>query len=178
MDDDRSLAARIGARLRNQRRNTGMTLAKLAEHSGVSVSYLSAVEKGVNLPSLQTLARIAEALGVTIPAVLAEEGQTHVQRGRVPASGESPVDAAHPLLQLRVTILHANPGEQGAAPLPTDDRDLFVYVRDGRLTVTLPTGDYTLHSGDALDAKNPGPVAWTSEARTVAVFTTCPTRVA
>ncbi|TDC59105.1 XRE family transcriptional regulator [Micromonospora sp. KC207] len=174
--EESSLAARIGARLRSLRKARGLTLANLAEQSGISVSYLSAVEKGVNLPSLQTLAGVTEALGASIPAVLAEEGQTHVKAGRVPAE-PTVVDTAHPLLQLRTTILHARAGDHGESPVPTDDHDLFVFVQHGQISLSLAGGDYLLGDGDALDAKNPGKVSWRAEDQCVAVWAACPSRI-
>ena len=178
MMEESSLAARIGARLRGLRQANNLTLAKLAEQSGVSVSYLSAVEKGTNLPSLPILARITEALGASIPSVLAEEGQTHTRLSRVPDDSPAAVDAAHPLLQLQINLMRARTGDRGDAPVSTVDRDLFVYVRDGRLTLTLPSGVYTLDAGDALDAKNPGPVTWVAgDHQCVAIWATCPARI-
>jgi hypothetical protein len=108
--------------------------------------------------------------------VLADEGQVHVHRARVPDQDDA-ADAGHPLLQLDVKLLHARTGDRGDSLVPTHDRDLFVYVRDGRLTLTLPSGDYTLGAGDALDAKRPGPVTWTADDQTIAVWAACPSRV-
>jgi transcriptional regulator with XRE-family HTH domain len=173
-----SLAARIGARLRELRQARSLTLAKLAEQSGMSVSYLSAVEKGVNLPSLQTLARITEALGVSIPSVLADEGQAHVKISRIPEQPTAIVDASHPLLQLRTRILRAQRGDHGEAPVPTGDHDLFVFVHNGRLRITLTGGEHTLTGGDALDAKNPGTVTWQADDPSVVVWAACPSRIA
>src|SRR5262249_6889935 len=123
MVEESSLAARIGARLRGLRQANNLTLAKLAEQSGVSVSYLSAVEKGTNLPSLPTLARITEALGASIPSVLAEEGQTHTQLGRVPDDLPAAIDVSHPLLQLQIKLMRADAADPGDAPVSTADRD-------------------------------------------------------
>lgn len=175
--EESSLAARIGARLRGLRQARGLTLATLAEQSGVSVSYLSAVEKGVNLPSLQTLASVTEALGASIPAVLAEEGQTHVKAGRVPEQATATVDTSHPLLQLRTAILRASAGDHGDSPVPTENHDLFVFVQHGQILLSLAGGDYLLGDGDALDAKNPGKVSWRADDECVAVWAACPSRV-
>jgi transcriptional regulator with XRE-family HTH domain len=175
--DEGSLAARIGARLRGLRQARGLTLARLAEHSGVSVSYLSAVEKGVNLPSLKMLATVTEALGVSIPTVLADEGQTHVKVGHIPEQPSTAVDTSHPLLQLRTTILHARAGDRGESPVPIDDRDLFVFVQHGRISLSVAEVEYLLGEGDALDAKNPGKVSWRADDRCVVVWAACPSRV-
>ena len=52
----------LGARIRARRQALGLTLAVVAPRAGVSVSYLSDVERGRRLPSLDALDRIARAL--------------------------------------------------------------------------------------------------------------------
>ncbi|WP_299652673.1 helix-turn-helix domain-containing protein [uncultured Tateyamaria sp.] len=60
---DTSLAA-FGAEVRQLRKARQMTLAELATASGVSVSHLSAIERGTVSASLNRITRIADALGV------------------------------------------------------------------------------------------------------------------
>lgn len=59
----------IGANIRAYREEVGLSLNQLAERSGISKGYLSALENEGNetrRPSGETLYAIAEALGVTI----------------------------------------------------------------------------------------------------------------
>ncbi|MEM0948052.1 MAG: XRE family transcriptional regulator [Pseudomonadota bacterium] len=60
---DEGLAA-FGAEVRELRKARQMTLSDLAHASGVSISHLSAIERGAVNPTLGKIARIAEALGV------------------------------------------------------------------------------------------------------------------
>lgn len=53
----------IGAAIKAQRLVRGYTLAELAEKAGTSASYLSDIERGRTLPSLEKLHDIAEAFG-------------------------------------------------------------------------------------------------------------------
>ena len=55
----------FGQRVRERRRERELTLRSLAEACGLSVAYLSDVERGRTRPSLKTLVRIAAALGTT-----------------------------------------------------------------------------------------------------------------
>jgi len=55
-----------------------MTLHELAEASGVSVSMLSSVERGVKAPTVVVLDRIAHGLGVRIGALVAEPDDARV----------------------------------------------------------------------------------------------------
>ncbi|MEU5845078.1 helix-turn-helix domain-containing protein [Saccharopolyspora shandongensis] len=54
----------LGKRLRAARMKQRRTLKSVAGAAEISVSYLSAVEKGRNVPSLPILLRIADGLGV------------------------------------------------------------------------------------------------------------------
>ena len=53
----------LGRLIRLQRITTGMTLKDLSMTSGVSSSYLSRIERGMNLPSADALHRIIDPLG-------------------------------------------------------------------------------------------------------------------
>jgi transcriptional regulator with XRE-family HTH domain len=57
---------RVGARIRQLRRQRGVTQGELVRRSGLQASYLSKVENGVVLPGLVNLDRIARALGVSL----------------------------------------------------------------------------------------------------------------
>jgi len=176
LTDEDSLAVRIGARLRELRQRRGMTLAVLSKACGVSVSYLSAVEKGVNHPSLQTLAAVTDALGVTIPEVLAQEGRATSTRARLPERGPGIVELSHPLLSLRACAVSAIAGERGTCPLDLDERNLFLYVVTGSVVVDVDGESFALGPGDALDATTPGTVSWTSPGASTVTWTSCPSR--
>jgi transcriptional regulator with XRE-family HTH domain len=55
---------RLGTHLRARREARGLTQAQLAERVGVSENYLSAVERGVKVPTLETLEQLAKGVGV------------------------------------------------------------------------------------------------------------------
>jgi len=55
----------MGSEVRQLRKARQMTLKALSQASGVSLSHLSAVERGSSQPSMEVLSSIAEALSVT-----------------------------------------------------------------------------------------------------------------
>ncbi len=55
----------VGARLKDLRHTRGMTLAQLAEQTGLSVGTLSQVERGLVSPTVRTIYSVATALGVS-----------------------------------------------------------------------------------------------------------------
>lgn len=55
---------KLGVRISQQRMKAGMTQAKLAEGADLSVDSISRIERGDRAPSLGSLEKIAEALGI------------------------------------------------------------------------------------------------------------------
>ncbi len=62
----------IGAVLRRVRQGQGRTLREVADAAGVSLPYLSEVERGTKEPSSEVLAAICRALGLPLPDLLDE----------------------------------------------------------------------------------------------------------
>ena len=62
----RDLKTQFGKRLRNLRKQKGLTQEQLAETTMISVDFLSLVERGINAPSFDTLEKLAIALGVPV----------------------------------------------------------------------------------------------------------------
>jgi len=61
----------LGKRIQDLRGERGMTLQDLADASSVSVSMLSAVERGQKAATVTVLDRIASGLGISLPALIA-----------------------------------------------------------------------------------------------------------
>ncbi|PXY31448.1 helix-turn-helix domain-containing protein [Prauserella muralis] len=62
----------LGQRVQRLRRERGLTLQDLAAESAVSVSMLSAVERGDKAPTVVVLDRVATGLGVPLATLLVE----------------------------------------------------------------------------------------------------------
>lgn len=56
----------IGERIKTVRRSLHLTQDQLAEKSGLSSNYIGQLERGERSPSLKTLTRIAQSLGVDV----------------------------------------------------------------------------------------------------------------
>jgi transcriptional regulator with XRE-family HTH domain len=63
----------VGGQVRRRRRELGLTLAGVAERTGLNVGYLSQVENDKASPSLETLSSLAAALDVPIAWFLMEQ---------------------------------------------------------------------------------------------------------
>lgn len=62
----------VGARIKNRRRELGLTLKELSVLVDISVSFLSDIENSRSNPSLDRLRDIAEALGCSVSFLLGE----------------------------------------------------------------------------------------------------------
>jgi transcriptional regulator with XRE-family HTH domain len=68
-----ALAHTIGVRVRSERQERRWTLDRLAEAAGVSRRMVVNVEQGAANPSVGTLLRISDALGIGLPALVTPE---------------------------------------------------------------------------------------------------------
>ena len=59
----------LGRRICQLRKGKGLTQEQLAELTEYSVEFVSFIERGINGPSVEGLARIANALGVEVMAL-------------------------------------------------------------------------------------------------------------
>ena len=69
-DLPRTTCANVARLLREERLRAKMPMVRLAKKSGLSVAMISYVERGLRSPTLDTLLRIAAALGVDLSKLL------------------------------------------------------------------------------------------------------------
>jgi len=90
----------LGARLRDVRLRSGLSLREVSRQLGVSPSFVSQLENGKSQPSVATLYSLAQLLEVSIDELFAVDGWNHgaAQETRLPpVSRPGDVDAAHML---------------------------------------------------------------------------------
>ncbi|MEO6998261.1 MAG: XRE family transcriptional regulator [Terracoccus sp.] len=161
------LAAAIGVRVRRERRRRGWTLDQLAEAAGVSRRSTINVEQGVANPSVGTLLRISDALGVGLPALVEPPQSAAVKLtrrgegavlwsseaggcGRLVA-GSGPPD----VLELWDWVL--GPGDQHTSEAHAPRTTELLQVQEGAVTVQVADRSVSLATGDAVSF--PGDVA-------------------
>jgi transcriptional regulator with XRE-family HTH domain len=162
-----ALAVAIGARVREQRQSLGWTLDRLAEAAGVSRRMVVNVEQGAANPSVGTLLRISDALGVGLPALVELPAPRPVKvtrhgegvalwRGKsgghgVLVAGTEPPD----VVELWDWTL--GPADRHDSEAHTPGTKELVQVQQGTVTVEVAGEPVTLESGDAVTF--PGDVA-------------------
>lgn len=63
----------IGARIREIRKANGQKLINIAESAGLSQPFISEIERGIKVPSIEALQAICNALGVSLSEFFAED---------------------------------------------------------------------------------------------------------
>ena len=150
----------VGPQIRRRRRERGLTLAGVAELTGLNVGYLSQVENDKASPSLETLAGLADALDVPIAWFLLDTsvGPRVVRaaerpRRSVPRSSGSmtQVDGgvARDIAIFEATMpagahtgFHEHPGDEHHIVVSGQIR-----VTQGEVVVDAGAGDYVLLDG-------------------------------
>ncbi|MCU1437889.1 MAG: putative helix-turn-helix domain protein [Naasia sp.] len=154
-----TLAAAIGARVRQARQDRRWTLDTLAEAAGVSRRMLVNVEQGAVNPSLGTLLRLGEALGVGLPALVeapTSEPMTVTRSGTGPTLWRGDSGGAGVLVSGTATPdvfelwdWRLEPGERhDSEPHAPGAREL-VSVQEGALALAVADRTTVLERGDA-----------------------------
>jgi transcriptional regulator with XRE-family HTH domain len=162
-DPERSLDG-LGGRLRDVRRRRGLTLEEVASGAGITLGYLSQIERDVTVPTLPTLARVAAKLGVPMARLFTPEGASPygvIRRGERRRFAE--LDENLVQEQLTPTLgghLHAFAYSLDAGrstELTVHAGDEFAIVLVGQVEYTVGGERYRLAEGDCLyfDATQP-----------------------
>lgn len=84
MANNTSPASLIPERLRDERARRGLTLDQLATMANVSRAMISKIERGQSSPTAVLLSRIADALGLSLSAMMTEPRTASPQIHRMP----------------------------------------------------------------------------------------------
>ncbi len=103
-----------GRLLRGLRTRQGRTLAEVAARAGISVAYLSEVERGLKEPSSEVIEAVCVALGSSITGLV---GAAHRELRELTSEGATGGRVLD--LTSRVGSSIAAPAESGAAPTGT-----------------------------------------------------------
>lgn len=148
---------RVGDLVRELRTRQGLSLRTLALRAGFSPSFVSQVERGQASPSIASLERLAQALGVTLGDFFRPPGAATVTRAGARAELSSawshaqiealgPTGPGHAFEPMMITL--APGGQSGGRPY-SHGGDEFAIVFEGEVRLTLGEEVYQLTRGDA-----------------------------
>ena len=84
MSEKEDFKKKLGARIREIRKNQNLTGLKLAIKSGISPAYLSEIERGLSNISSEKLSSIADVLGVSLQDLLAPSKESVITENTIP----------------------------------------------------------------------------------------------
>lgn len=154
------LAQAIGARVKHERRALEWTLDRLAEEAGVSRRMVVNVEQGSTNPSVGTLLRLSDALGVGLPALVESPTSTtaklvRADQGAVLWSGKHGgtgvlVAGTEPPDVVELWHWTLQPGEACQSEAHTTGTRELLHLHSGLLSMEVDGQIHELAAGDAL----------------------------
>lgn len=162
--------------IRSQRRRLGFTQGQVAAKAGLSVAFLSQVERGYATPSLASMVAIAGALGKSpgyfLKQPINSEPQTHaIKRSHfsIAAGGGEyeRLSASFPGSVLNAIIIHVPPKYIGETQ-SHEGEELF-YVIKGSIECTVDQKQYSLKEGDSIHYAATKPHSYGNKSRSVSV---------
>jgi transcriptional regulator with XRE-family HTH domain len=164
---------RVGARVRSLRRERGLTIEQLAVATGLTKGFISQLERDRTAPSLASIARICDALGVRLGTIFEHEpGPALVRKHDRPLIAGQPSTRNH-LLSLRdeprfkAIESEIAPGAGAGDELSSLPGEVeFVYVLDGSLELRIGEETHLLETGDALTYPLAKPHTWRNASAT------------
>ncbi|MBD3236180.1 MAG: helix-turn-helix domain-containing protein [Candidatus Eisenbacteria bacterium] len=151
----------MAGRLREARRDSGLTLKQVERLSGFSSTHISEIERGRTTPTVDALVRIAAALGRDPCYFLEERLLEEVAVARADGDGRAVLDRAarlQPLApgvlggQLELSRLRIDRACEGTLD-GVEPGDLCFYVTTGALRLLAEETTYELPQGGSLHAR-------------------------
>lgn len=150
-------------RLRLLRKQQGMTLATVAERTGLTKSYLSKLERGQSSPSLVVAFKLAGALGVDVETLFGENADpaelVTVVRAHERISIDGAAEAGEPRYEGIATgitgnlmvpfMLYPCRADEPWSPFREHEGQEFVFVHRGSAELQTPSDTVRLDVGDS-----------------------------
>lgn len=160
----------IGARIRNARKAQGLTLAQVADSSGLTKGFLSRLERDETSPSVATLVQLCQVLSLSLGALFAEPEIQKISVDEAPlinlgGSGVTEL-LISPRAESRVQVIRSSmaPGASGGHELYTISSEVEVlHVFSGAVTVHFVDRNVSLGGGDSLTFPGREPHNWDAD---------------
>lgn len=167
----------IGEHIRQLRTKRHASVRAFAAQTGFSPSFISQLENGQVSPSLGSMQKIAEALGVTLGeffAAAASEAEEDMvvrppDRRRLDSTWtEVHLEALGSMIRsrrLEPVLAVFGAGGRSGKHLHSQSREEFAFVLRGRVTLTLGDEETELKPGDAVTLPAHSPHRWENRGR-------------
>ncbi|MBL1421649.1 MAG: cupin domain-containing protein [Alphaproteobacteria bacterium] len=160
-------APKVGALIRSRRRQQKMTLQNLGEASGVSVGYLSQVERDQATPSLGTLAQISRALDVGVEYFIATPSAQSAYT-RNDHRNKFSIDGSSVIYEQISTEFPGNILSSFMLTIPvgyhsetvSHEGEEIVFILEGRITQRIDNTNIVMAAGDSMHFRGNRPHSW------------------
>jgi len=168
----------IGEHIRRLRSDRGLSVRSFAAQTGFSPSFISQIENGQVSPSLGSMQKIAETLGVTLGEFFAaaETGEEQMivradDRRRMDSTWtDAHIEALGAMARNRrlepVVVIFGPGGKSGKHPHAPAGEE-FAFIVKGRITLTLGDEENELAAGDAVSLPAHAPRLWENRTQQV-----------
>ena len=167
----------VGEHVRRLRERAGLSLRALAARTEFSPSFLSQLENGQVSPSIHSMEKIANALGVTLGSffgdLAAREGELVTRSGerrRLASSWSSAeVEALSPMdphRRLEPLLITLHPGGRSGKRPVAHRTEQFALVLEGTVTLRLGHEEHQLSKGDSVTLPANELRLWANDGRT------------
>jgi transcriptional regulator with XRE-family HTH domain len=153
----------IGLKIRELRIHQGKKLRELSQKVGLTASFLSQVERGVAIPSISSLKKISDALGISIASFFDEKAEKGIGNAFSPVVKKSERKILHPCPGVTYHLLSKNLQGKiefllaiyevgaGTGPEPYTHRgEECALVLKGKLEIEIGSFVYTLERDDSI----------------------------
>jgi transcriptional regulator with XRE-family HTH domain len=163
----RTRGTALGARLRNLRRGRKLSLASVAEQAGISVAFLSALERSQMSASVGTLRKLARFYGVNILSFFnPTEDNPHLVRPSDRKRLQAGRGVRMELLAWGNTVMEPHlfriAPRAGSGDSYSHDGEEFLYIVRGKLEIALEDREFRLSTGDSFYFESNTPHRWSN----------------
>ncbi|TCT16748.1 XRE family transcriptional regulator [Natranaerovirga pectinivora] len=148
----------IGAKIRDKRKEVGLSLKELAEKTNLTPGFLSQIERDLAEPSITSLRKLSEALGVAVFYFLMDD----LHKNPVVKKGEGKIlnfrhshvnyELLSPDLNRQMEMFKAElePGAMTCEEPLCHPGEEVTHVLQGKMLIIIGDQEYTLEEGDTI----------------------------
>lgn len=158
----------VGEKIKSLRESREITVAELAERSGLAEEQINRIENNVDLPSLAPLIKIARALGVRLGTFLDDQNEEGTVVCRKQECGDATISFSNNALDTRIHmhyrslaksksdrhmepfIIDIEASDNVQYELSSHEGEEFVYVIEGTIELCHGKHKYVIEAGDTI----------------------------
>lgn len=165
---------KLGARIREYRKERNLSMQVLADQVGITSSMLSQIERDLANPSINTLKLISNALGVPLfqfftgsgfedDVIVRREYRKKFQTHREKSTYEYELLVPNTSGSIEFMLQRFKPHSDSGSAVQFHAGEEVSYVLNGKLMLTLDQVQYTLEAGDSVRILPMTPHIWENQ---------------